>query len=247
MANCVTIYTSTRITWESLDPHLLQYLVSSDFYIFASQWVMRRPLILWFWFVFLQLSRLQIYLHFHWLDVFPLLCYIFPFPLPDSFINHSYINLSTLYEFWVLQHLTFIFYLYLGRFIFLNWILDHHLFCCVGDIVILAKPLVVSKGDKGFLTTNTLLAMDGTDKPEEVLYVITSPPRYGQVEYVRYPGVPITSFSQMDIAGQIVCYVHKSKAPVSTDTFRWAKEMFQNSFSILIFRKTKWRGKWVIF
>ncbi|XP_036095286.1 FRAS1-related extracellular matrix protein 1 isoform X2 [Rousettus aegyptiacus] len=90
-----------------------------------------------------------------------------------------------------------------------------------GDIVILAKPLVVSKGDKGFLTTNTLLAMDGTDKPEEVLYVITSPPRYGQVEYVRYPGVPITSFSQMDIAGQIVCYVHKSKAPVSTDTFRF--------------------------
>ncbi|ELK06997.1 FRAS1-related extracellular matrix protein 1 [Pteropus alecto] len=90
-----------------------------------------------------------------------------------------------------------------------------------GDIVILAKPLVVSKGGRGFLTTTTLLALDGTDKPEEVLYVITSPPRYGQVEYVRYPGVPITSFSQMDIAGQIVCYVHKSKEPVSTDTFRF--------------------------
>lgn len=90
-----------------------------------------------------------------------------------------------------------------------------------GDIVILAKPLVVSKDGRGFLTTTTLLALDGTDKPEEVLYVITSPPQYGQVEYVRYPGVPITSFSQMDIAGQIVCYVHKSKAPVSTDTFRF--------------------------
>nr|XP_019594742.1 PREDICTED: FRAS1-related extracellular matrix protein 1 isoform X1 [Rhinolophus sinicus]XP_019594743.1 PREDICTED: FRAS1-related extracellular matrix protein 1 isoform X1 [Rhinolophus sinicus]XP_019594744.1 PREDICTED: FRAS1-related extracellular matrix protein 1 isoform X1 [Rhinolophus sinicus]XP_019594745.1 PREDICTED: FRAS1-related extracellular matrix protein 1 isoform X1 [Rhinolophus sinicus] len=90
-----------------------------------------------------------------------------------------------------------------------------------GDIVILAKPLVMSKGGRGFLTTSTLLAMDGTDKPEELLYVITSPPRCGQVEYVHYPGVPITSFSQMDIAGQIVCYVHKSKAPVSSDTFRF--------------------------
>ncbi|XP_032979788.1 FRAS1-related extracellular matrix protein 1 isoform X3 [Rhinolophus ferrumequinum] len=90
-----------------------------------------------------------------------------------------------------------------------------------GDIVILAKPLVMSKGGRGFLTTSTLLAMDGTDKPEELLYVVTSPPRYGQVEYVHYPGVPITSFSQMDIAGQIVCYVHQSKAPVSSDTFRW--------------------------
>ncbi|XP_008049143.1 FRAS1-related extracellular matrix protein 1 [Carlito syrichta] len=90
-----------------------------------------------------------------------------------------------------------------------------------GDIVILTKPLVVSKGDRGFLTTTTLLAVDGTDKPEEMLYVIISPPRYGQVEYIRYPGVPIASFSQMDIAGHTVCYVHKSKAAVPSDTFRF--------------------------
>ncbi|XP_037654284.1 FRAS1-related extracellular matrix protein 1 [Choloepus didactylus] len=98
---------------------------------------------------------------------------------------------------------------------------DQNLFCLAGDIIILAKPLVVSKGNRGFLTTTTLLAVDGTDKPEELLYVISSPPRYGQIEYTRYPGVPITSFSQMDIAGQMVCYVHKSKAAVSSDTFRF--------------------------
>ncbi|XP_013821355.2 PREDICTED: FRAS1-related extracellular matrix protein 1 isoform X1 [Capra hircus] len=90
-----------------------------------------------------------------------------------------------------------------------------------GDIVILAKPLVVSKGGRGFLTTTTLLAVDGTDKPEELLYVITSPPQFGQVEYVRYPGVPITSFSQMDIAGQTVCYVDKSTTAAHRDTFRF--------------------------
>ncbi|XP_006881415.1 PREDICTED: FRAS1-related extracellular matrix protein 1 [Elephantulus edwardii] len=90
-----------------------------------------------------------------------------------------------------------------------------------GEIVILTKPLVVSKGGRGLLTTTTLLAVDGTDKPEELLYVITSPPQYGQVEYVRYPGVPITSFSQMDIAGQTVCYIHLSKVTVSRDTFRF--------------------------
>nr|XP_012625103.1 FRAS1-related extracellular matrix protein 1 isoform X3 [Microcebus murinus] len=90
-----------------------------------------------------------------------------------------------------------------------------------GDIVILTKPLVVSKGDRAFLTTTTLLAVDGTDKPEELLYVITSPPRHGQLEYVRYPGVPITSFSQMDVAGQTVCYIHKGKEPVPSDTFRF--------------------------
>ncbi|XP_070105186.1 FRAS1-related extracellular matrix protein 1 isoform X4 [Equus caballus] len=91
-----------------------------------------------------------------------------------------------------------------------------------GDIVILARPLVVSKGDRGWLTSATLLAVDGADKPEKLLYVITSPPRHGRLEHARHPGVPITSFSQMDIAGRTVCYVHNSKAAVSSDTFsRW--------------------------
>lgn len=79
---------------------------------------------------------------------------------------------------------------------------------------------MVAQGDRGFLTTATLLAVDGADKPEELLYLITSPPQYGQVEYVQYPGVPITSFSQMDVAGQTVCYVHKSRAAVPRDSFR---------------------------
>uniref|UniRef100_A0A9L0TDC3 FRAS1-related extracellular matrix protein 1 n=1 Tax=Equus caballus TaxID=9796 RepID=A0A9L0TDC3_HORSE len=90
-----------------------------------------------------------------------------------------------------------------------------------GDIVILARPLVVSKGDRGWLTSATLLAVDGADKPEKLLYVITSPPRHGRLEHARHPGVPITSFSQMDIAGRTVCYVHNSKAAVSSDTFRF--------------------------
>jgi hypothetical protein len=79
---------------------------------------------------------------------------------------------------------------------------------------------VVVKGDRGLLTTATLLAVDGADKPEELLYLITSPPRHGQVEYVHSPGVPIASFSQMDIAGQTVCYIHKSRTAVPTDSFR---------------------------
>lgn len=90
-----------------------------------------------------------------------------------------------------------------------------------GDIVIHAKPLVVANGDRGLLTPATLLAEDGADKAEELLYLITSPPQYGQVEYVYSPGVPITSFSQMDIAGQAVCYIHKSRTAVLSDSFRF--------------------------
>uniref|UniRef100_A0A8C4U907 FRAS1-related extracellular matrix protein 1 n=1 Tax=Falco tinnunculus TaxID=100819 RepID=A0A8C4U907_FALTI len=90
-----------------------------------------------------------------------------------------------------------------------------------GDIAVFLKPLRVPKGDRGYITTDVLLALDGTDKPEELLCVITSPPQYGQIEYISYPGIPITSFSQMDVARQIVCYVHNTKAAVSEDTFRF--------------------------
>ncbi|NWY42503.1 FREM1 protein, partial [Sylvia atricapilla] len=90
-----------------------------------------------------------------------------------------------------------------------------------GDISVFMKLLRVPKGDQSYITTDVLLALDGTDKPEELLYVITSPPQYGQIEYVSYPGTPITSFSQMDVARQIVCYVHKAKAAVCEDKFRF--------------------------
>ncbi|NXA90466.1 FREM1 protein, partial [Melanocharis versteri] len=90
-----------------------------------------------------------------------------------------------------------------------------------GDIAVFTKLLRVPEGDRSYITTDVLLALDSTDKPEELLYVITSPPQYGQIEYVSYPGTPITSFSQMDVARQIVCYVHKAKAVVREDIFRF--------------------------
>ncbi|XP_026722189.1 FRAS1-related extracellular matrix protein 1 isoform X2 [Athene cunicularia] len=90
-----------------------------------------------------------------------------------------------------------------------------------GDIAVFIKPFRVPKGSRGYITTDVLLAVDGTDKPEELLYVITSPAQYGQIEYVSYPGIPITSFSQMDVARQVVCYVHSTEAVVPEDMFRF--------------------------
>ncbi|XP_009932773.2 FRAS1-related extracellular matrix protein 1 isoform X3 [Opisthocomus hoazin] len=90
-----------------------------------------------------------------------------------------------------------------------------------GDIAVFIRPLGMPKGHRGYITTDVLLAVDGTDKPEELLYVITSPPQYGKIEYVSYPGIPITSFSQMDVARQIVCYVQNTKEVVPEDMFRF--------------------------
>lgn len=90
-----------------------------------------------------------------------------------------------------------------------------------GDILVSLKTLHVSRGDRAIITTDVLFASDGTDKPEELLYVLSSPPQHGQIEYVNHPGIPITSFSQMDVAAQTVCYFHNGKTAAAADMFKW--------------------------
>ncbi|XP_072314872.1 FRAS1-related extracellular matrix protein 1a [Eucyclogobius newberryi] len=90
-----------------------------------------------------------------------------------------------------------------------------------GNIAIFVRPVNVTCGDRVVLTTNALLATDGTDKPEELLYVVTAPPAHGHIEYIRHPGVSISTFSQMDIAANIVAYVHDNRANTPKETFQF--------------------------
>ncbi|XP_047425059.1 FRAS1-related extracellular matrix protein 1a isoform X2 [Mugil cephalus] len=90
-----------------------------------------------------------------------------------------------------------------------------------GNIAIFVKPVNVSRGDRVILTTDVLLATDGTDKPEELLYVVTHPPAHGHIEYIKHPGLVISTFSQMDIAANLVAYVHDNQASASTETFQF--------------------------
>nr|XP_006002762.1 PREDICTED: FRAS1-related extracellular matrix protein 1-like [Latimeria chalumnae] len=88
-----------------------------------------------------------------------------------------------------------------------------------GDIILLTKPVTLTEGDRVTLTTDVLMATDGTGKPEELMYAVSVPPVHGQIEYINYPGVPISSFSQLDVAAQKVCYVHDNSHEASKDSF----------------------------
>ncbi|XP_054912533.1 FRAS1-related extracellular matrix protein 1a [Poeciliopsis prolifica] len=89
------------------------------------------------------------------------------------------------------------------------------------NIAIFVKPVNVSHGERVVLTTDVLLATDGTDKPEELLYVITNPPVHGHIEYITHPGVIISTFSQMDIAANLVAYVHDNQASKAIENFQF--------------------------
>ncbi|KAF3697512.1 FRAS1-related extracellular matrix protein 1 [Channa argus] len=107
-----------------------------------------------------------------------------------------------------------------------------------GHIAIFVRPVNVSWGDRVVLTTDVLLATDGTDKPEELLYVITNPPAHGHIEYIKHPGLAISTFSQMDIAGSLVAYVHDNRAITPTETFQFVvsngKTTRNGSFEIAV-------------
>ncbi|XP_026182676.1 FRAS1-related extracellular matrix protein 1a isoform X2 [Mastacembelus armatus] len=98
-----------------------------------------------------------------------------------------------------------------------------------GNIAIFMKPVNVSRGDRVVLTTDVLLATDGTDKPEELLYVVTNPPAHGHMEYIKHPGLAISTFSQMDIAANLVAYVHDNRASNPTETFQFIVSNGQTS------------------
>ncbi|KAM9009080.1 uncharacterized protein PRD47_011322 [Ara ararauna] len=83
-------------------------------------------------------------------------------------------------------------------------ILNNHL----GDIVLLAKPVTLTEGDRVTLTTDVPVATDGTSKPEKLLYAVSLPPVHGQIEHINYPGVPISSYSQLDVVARKVSDVH---------------------------------------
>lgn len=92
--------------------------------------------------------------------------------------------------------------------------------CFLGNIAIFTKPVNVSRGDYVVLTTDVLLALDSTDKPDELLYVITKPPTNGHIGYIRHPSLAIITFSQMDIAANLVAYKHDICASTPRETIQ---------------------------
>ncbi|XP_034021139.1 FRAS1-related extracellular matrix protein 1a isoform X2 [Thalassophryne amazonica] len=98
-----------------------------------------------------------------------------------------------------------------------------------GSIGVFVKSVKVSRGDRVILTTEVLLATDGTDEPEDLLYVVTDPPAHGHLEYIHHPGQHISTFSQMDIAASLVGYVHSNRADAPTDSFQFIVSNGQTS------------------
>ncbi|XP_033757797.1 extracellular matrix protein FRAS1-like [Pecten maximus] len=81
------------------------------------------------------------------------------------------------------------------------------------------KELVVSEGAEVKITTDNLSFTDVDSEPGTLQYFLLSAPLLGHLELTDNPGVPISEFTQSDLAANCVLYVHDSPKEVYSDRF----------------------------
>ncbi|XP_077463908.1 FRAS1-related extracellular matrix protein 1b [Stigmatopora argus] len=88
-----------------------------------------------------------------------------------------------------------------------------------GDVSLQIGPLRVAQGGRVVLDTDCLRAWDAIGRPDLLVYEVTTAPRHGLLHRLARPGVPLLSFTQMDVAAQRVCYTHDNGRGDAGDSF----------------------------
>lgn len=87
--------------------------------------------------------------------------------------------------------------------------------------VVLSKGVRLKKGSSVTLNTDIITSTDPNSPDEALEYYITKPPSKGIIEMADQPGIPLSKFSQLQLAGHKVKYVHMSSDGSNTDSFEF--------------------------
>lgn len=87
---------------------------------------------------------------------------------------------------------------------------------------VINKGVTLKEGDRITLTTDLLSASDINSRDENLVYQVNKLPTKGYLENTDHPGVPITNFKQLDLAGNKIVYVHTSSDEIKIDNFEFS-------------------------
>ncbi|KAI4882429.1 hypothetical protein NFI96_008006 [Prochilodus magdalenae] len=107
-----------------------------------------------------------------------------------------------------------------------NPLIDRYFYITVStiDMVfpdVVSKGVSLKEGGKVTLTTNLLSTSDLNSPDENLVFTITRAPVRGHLESTDTPGMPIVSFTQLQLAGSKIYYIHTSDDEIKMDSFEF--------------------------
>ncbi|XP_017206108.3 FRAS1-related extracellular matrix protein 2 [Oryctolagus cuniculus] len=108
----------------------------------------------------------------------------------------------------------------------INALIDRYFYVSIGsiDIVfpdVISKGVSLKEGGKVMLTTDLLSTSDLNSPDEYLVFTITRAPMRGHLECTDQPGVSVMSFTQLQLAGNKIYYIHTADDEVKMDSFEF--------------------------
>lgn len=108
----------------------------------------------------------------------------------------------------------------------INPLIDRYFYINIGsmDMVfpdVINKGVTLKEGGKVTLTTDLLSTTDINSPDEYLTFSITRAPSRGHLECTDLPGVPISTFTQLQLAGNKIYYIHTSDDEMKMDSFEF--------------------------
>ncbi|XP_048840186.1 FRAS1-related extracellular matrix protein 2-like [Brienomyrus brachyistius] len=107
-----------------------------------------------------------------------------------------------------------------------NSLIDRYFYITIGSIDmvfpdVVSKGVSLKEGGRVTLTTDLLSTSDLNSPDENLVFTITRAPVRGHLECTDTPGMPIVSFTQLQLAGSKIYYIHTSDDEVKMDSFEF--------------------------
>ncbi|XP_066507695.1 FRAS1-related extracellular matrix protein 2a isoform X1 [Hoplias malabaricus] len=107
-----------------------------------------------------------------------------------------------------------------------NPLIDRYFYITVNSIDmvfpdVISKGVSIKEGGRVTLTTDLLSTSDLNSPDEKLVFTITRAPVRGHLESTDTPGMPIVSFTQLQLAGSKIYYIHTSDDEIKMDSFEF--------------------------
>ncbi|KAG7461729.1 hypothetical protein MATL_G00194240 [Megalops atlanticus] len=108
----------------------------------------------------------------------------------------------------------------------INPLIDRYFYISIGSIDmvfpdVINKGVTLKEGGRVTLTTDLLSTTDINSPDEHLSFSITRAPSRGHLECTDLPGVPISTFTQLQLAGNKIYYIHTSDDEAKMDSFEF--------------------------